>query len=104
MIENYAGTWTWSTLLWSFIAFSLGVGFTLLIGWFREHNIKTAWYDWMLGLAGLALLLYTIQNIIGSLMEIVPKSALMFAMVTGIPSLILLALAWRLVARRAEVT
>ncbi|RAL68875.1 Tetrachloroethene reductive dehalogenase TceA membrane-bound subunit [Dehalococcoides mccartyi] len=48
------------------------------------------------------MLLFTVQNYLGSYVEIEPKAATMFLLVTGLPSLILLALTWQLAARRIK--
>ena len=60
------------------------------------------WYEWLIGLIGVALLLFTIQNYFGSQAELEPKAANMFLLVTGLPSIILLLVAWQLWARRRK--
>jgi hypothetical protein len=60
------------------------------------------WYEWLIGLIGVALLLFTIQNYFGSQAELEPKAANMFLLVTGLPALIFLAVAWQLWARRKK--
>jgi len=46
------------------------------------------------------LMLLTIQNYAGSLAELESTAANMFLLVSGLPTIILLAVAWQLVARR----
>ena len=60
------------------------------------------WYEWLIGIIGVALLLFTVQNYFGSQAELEPKVANMFLLVTGLPALILLAVAWQLWARRKK--
>ena len=60
------------------------------------------WYEWLIGIFGVALLLFTVQNYFGSQAELEPKAANMFLLVTGLPSIILLLVAWQLWARRKK--
>ncbi len=77
-----------------------GAALLALVLWLRGRDIKVTWYEWLIGVIGLALLLFTIQNLVGSFAELEPTAAYMFLLVTGLPALILLAIAWQLVARR----
>ena len=86
--------------MWFIIALILGAGLLGLVLWLRSRNIKVTWYEWLIGAIGLLLLLFTIQNFAGSFIELESTAAYMFLLVTGLPSLILLAIAWQLVARR----
>ncbi|RAL68919.1 Tetrachloroethene reductive dehalogenase TceA membrane-bound subunit [Dehalococcoides mccartyi] len=47
-------------------------------------------------------MLLTVQNFIGSFLEYEPRAAYMFLLVTGLPSLVLLGVAWQLAARRVK--
>jgi uncharacterized membrane protein len=78
----------------------IGASLVTLIWWLKNKKANLRWYEWVIGIAGTALLLFTIQNIFGSFDETEPKAAAMFVLVTGLPSLILLAIAWQLVLRR----
>ena len=62
-----------------------------------------SWYEWLIGIIGVALLLFTIQNYFGSQAELEPKAANMFLLVTGLPALILLLVAWQLWVRRKKM-
>ncbi len=86
--------------MWFIIALVLGAALVALVMWLRNRNISLAWYEWLIGLLGLALLLFTIQNLVGSLTELEPTAAYMFLLATGLPALILLAITWQLVSRR----
>ena len=67
-----------------------------------QQKRPLSWYEWVIGLIGVALLLFTIQNYFGSLNELQQKAANMFLLVTGLPSIILLLVAWQLWARRKK--
>ena len=78
----------------------LGAALLGLVLWLRSRDIKVTWYEWFIGIVGLLLLIFTIQNFAGSLREIEPKAASMFWLITGLPAVILLALAGTLAWRR----
>ena len=91
---------TGNVFLWGAVFVAIAIGLTLLIQWIRRNNIETKWWDWLFGLVGLVLLVFTVQNVLGSLEETEPKAAWMFLVVTGIPSLVLMAIAVQLVRMR----
>ena len=86
--------------MWLIIGLVAGAALLALVIWLRSRDIKVTWYEWLIGVIGLLLLLFTIQNLVGSFAELEPTAAYMFLLVTGLPALILLAVAWQLVARR----
>lgn len=86
--------------MWFIIGIVLGVALLGLVLWLRSRDIKVSWYEWLIGVIGLLLLLFTIQNFVGSFIELEPTAAWMFWLVTGLPALILLAVAWQLAWRR----
>jgi hypothetical protein len=86
--------------MWLIIGLVAGAAVLGLVLWMRGRNIAVKWYEWLIGALGLVLLLFTIQNFFGSLAELESTAANMFLLVTGLPALILLAVAWQLVARR----
>ena len=86
--------------MWFIIALVLGVALAALVLWLRDRNIAVKWYEWLIGVVGLLLLLFTIQNFVTSFAEVEATAPWMFLLVLGLPALILLALAWQLVARR----
>ena len=90
--------------MWIFVGLFLGAIVLGLVLWLRSKNMTMKWYEWLITAAGLALLLYTIQNFRGSFAEIEPTAAWMFVLIFGIPALILLAIAWQLVLRRSRAT
>ena len=85
--------------MWFIVGVVVGALILSLALWLRSKNMSMTWYEWVIGIIGLALLLFTLQNYIGSQAELEPKAATMFLLVTGLPSIILLAVAWQLVAR-----
>ena len=86
--------------MWFAIAFVLGAGLVALVVWLRSNSVEVKWYEWLMGIIGLLLLIFTIQNFAGSFAEFNSTAAWLFLPIVGLPALILLAVAWRLVARR----
>ena len=78
----------------------IGAVVLTLVFWIRNQDISLTWYEWLIGVLGLGLLLFTVQNFFGSLSEFESMAAWLFLPVTGLPSLILLGLAWFLAQRR----
>ena len=68
----------------------------------NNQKKQMTWYEWLIGIIGVALLLFTIQNYFGSQAELEPKAANMFLLVTGLPAVILLLVAWQLWAKRKK--
>jgi hypothetical protein len=85
--------------MWLVIGLVIGALLIWLVSFMKSKGMAFRWYEWLIGLAGLALLLFTVQNFFGSQAELEPKAANMFLLVTGLPSLILLAITWQLVIR-----
>jgi hypothetical protein len=90
--------------MWFIVAIIIGVGLTVLFMWMRNRNISVRWYDWLIGALGLLLLFAAIQHYAGSLAEAYTKAGWMGLLILGIPALILLVLAWQLIARRARAS
>ena len=85
--------------MWLVIGLIVGAGLLWLVQWMKSKNMAFKWYEWLLGVIGLAMLLFTIQNFFGSQAELEPKAASMFLLVTGLPAVILLVLTGVLAAR-----
>ena len=47
-----------------FIGIILGVALLALVMWLRSKAINVTWYEWLIGAIGLALLVFTIQNVL----------------------------------------
>ncbi|AAW40372.1 hypothetical protein [Dehalococcoides mccartyi] len=88
--------------MWLLLGILLGIIALGLVWWSKKSNTSLQWYDWVIGLAGLAMLLFTVQNYFASVAEGEPKASYMFLLVTGLPAVILLAVVWQLLARRAK--
>ena len=86
--------------MWFIVALVVGAGITALIYWLRSRDIKVSWYEWLIGAVGLLLLLFAIQSFAASLAEDESTAANMYLLVTGLPALVLLAVAWQFVWRR----
>ncbi len=85
-------------LIGAFIA----VGIYAFIGWLRKRSIKVAWYEWLIGIIGLVLLLVAVQHYFGASAELFSFAAWMGLAIIGVPALILMLVAWQLIARRAK--
>ncbi|BAQ34038.1 dehalogenase [Dehalococcoides sp. THU3] len=88
--------------MWIIIGFVLGILSYWLVNWTKNKGLALNWYEWVIGIIGLFLLVFTLQNFLGSFTELEPKAAYLFLLVTGLPAVILLALTWQLVIRRAK--
>ena len=86
--------------MWFAIAFILGAGLVALVVWLRSSSVQVKWFEWLIGIIGLLLLIFTIQNFAGSFAEFNRTAAWLFLPITGLPALILLAVSWQLIARR----
>jgi TRAP-type uncharacterized transport system fused permease subunit len=83
--------------MWLFLGFLLGAGLILLVLLVRSRKLAITWYEWLLVVAGLALLLYAFQNYRTSIVELEPKAAGLLLMIFGLMGILLLAIAGLLV-------
>ncbi len=86
--------------MWPFIIGAISGAILLaLVRWLRKNNVSVTWYEWLIGIVGLLLLAFTIQNTWGSLYELESVAAGMMWLILGLPAIILLvvaaSLAWR---------
>lgn len=88
--------------MWLIIGIALGVGVLGLVVWMRDKGISFTWYEWLLGLAGIALLVFTIENVVGSLAEIETTAARMFLVFPGLLAVLLIGIVYGLVVRRQK--
>jgi len=88
------------------MGFILGIVLgALLIGLFvylKSIGFSLTWYEWLMGTVGLLLLFMTVQNMFGSMIELESQAAWMFALIMRLPAVLLLAIDWRLIARRKK--
>jgi len=88
--------------MWLIVGIIVGALILGLALWLRSKGMSMTWYEWLIGIIGVAFLLFTVQNYFGSQAELEPKAANMFLLVTGLPALILLAVTWQLVIRHKK--
>ena len=79
--------------MWFIVALIFGAGLVALVLWLRNRKIAVSWYEWLIGILGLLLLLFTIQNFSASFAEYEEHAAWTFLWVFGVPAIILLAVA-----------
>lgn len=82
----------------------LGIVLVGLFIWFRSKNMSLTWYEWLMGIVGMILLFFTVQNFFGSLAESEFEPAYMILLFMGIPTVVLLILPWQLALRRNKRT
>jgi hypothetical protein len=102
MYGSWIGLWAWngSDVLWMFITLLIGIGGTSLWFWARNNNKVIRWWDWLIGLFGVFLLMMTLQNITAAGFEEVTATIPWFLLLFGLPGLILLAVVFQLIRRR----
>ncbi len=83
-------------------AFGLIIGavITALVLWLRGRDIVVKWYDWLIGVIGLVLLVFGIWHYFGSLAENFAFAGMMGLLIFGVIGLVLMAVSWQLIARR----
>ena len=82
------------------LALIVGGVVVALVFWLRSRDMGLTWYELLIGTVGVLLLLFTIQNYFGTRAEFESTAANLFLLITGLPSLVLLAVTWQLAARR----
>ena len=83
-----------------FVGTIFAVAITALVFLAIKQGISVRWYEWLIGAIGIALLIFTVQNFLGSFAENEPSAAWMFWLVLGLPALIILAIPTILVIMR----
>jgi len=86
--------------MWFIIGIILGAAILGLAIWMRSNHITFKWYEWLLGVIGLFLLLFSLQNFFTAFDEAEPQAAWMSLLVFGLPAIILLVVGWQLAAQR----
>jgi len=90
--------------MWFILGLVFGAGLLALIFFILKRKIVVKWYEWLIGVIGLGLLLFMIQNVIGSVRERETLAAWQFLWMIGLPVIILLGLACWLPWRRYRNT
>lgn len=89
--------------MWFIIGIILGGTILALIWLMRNKGVSFTWYEWIMGIVGVALLLYGIQNLVGGIVETEATAGWLIMLIFGIPALILLTATWQLVRRHQRV-
>lgn len=88
--------------MWLVIGLVLGAAVLALVLWMRRNKVAVRWYEWLIAVIGLGLLLFSIPNFTNSFAEREPTAAWMFLLVLILPAVILMAIAFQLVWRRSR--
>ena len=88
--------------MWFLIALILGALVGGLLLWMRNRNMSLTWYEWVIGVIGLLMVLFGVQNYFGSVAEVEISAAPMYLLVIALPGLVLLVVAGLLANRRAK--
>ena len=88
--------------MWFLIALILGglVGGLLL--WMRSRGMSLTWYEWVIGVIGLLMVLFGVQNYFGSVAEVELSAAPLYLLIIALPGLVLLVVAGLLANRRSK--
>ena len=89
-------------MLWLIVGLVLGGAVIGLMAWMRSKNTSLTWYEWLLGILGVLLLILAIQNFTQSLWEIEAMAGWMMMLYFGLPGIIILAVTARLVSKRSK--
>ena len=76
---------------------------TAIVVYFITKGVSVHWYEWLLFGLGFALLLFTTQNVIGSIDEREHATAWMMLLTFGIPTIIFLAIPAFLIIKRRSL-
>ena len=88
--------------MWFIAALLIGGLVVGLWFWLRGRGTNLTWYEWLIGIVGLFLVLFTFQNYINSQAELNSTAANYFLLITGLPGLVLIALSGLLAYRRIK--
>ena len=86
--------------MWFIIALIVGAALAVLVLLLRNQNIRVSWYEWLIGIVGLLVLLFTDQSSLGFTAESAPDAAATALWLMGIPALVLMGVATLLAWRR----
>lgn len=86
-----------SLTLWLVFGVIVGVGF-----YFASTKMTMTWYEWVLAVLGTILILFAIQNYIGSQLDLEPRAAGLLLLIFGLPGVIFAALGFVLPWMRAR--
>lgn len=75
-------------MMWLVIGIVLGLGLAWVVSASRSGRMRVRWYQWLLGIAGLALMLLALQNYFALQDELEFKMAGFALMAFGVPGVI----------------
>ena len=84
-------------MLWIILGAVVGIGFYL-----AATKMSLTWYEWILAVLGVVLILFAVQNYNASQLELEARAAGLFLLLFGLPGLILAALGFILPWMRAK--
>ena len=88
--------------MWFLAALILGAVIGGLLLWMRNRNMSLTWYEWVIGVIGLLMVLFGVQNYFGSVAEVEISAAPMYLLVIALPGLVLLVVAGLLANRSSK--
>ena len=88
--------------MWFLVALILGAVIGGLLLWMRSRGMNLTWYEWVIGVIGLLMVLFGVQNYFGSVAEVELSAAPMYLLVVALPGLVLLVVAGFLANRRSS--
>lgn len=74
------------------IGLAIGVILLAMAWWLKNNKIAVKWYDWLIGITGLALLMYAISNLT-SFAASENSAPLIIFLIIGLPSIVLISIA-----------
>ena len=86
-----------SATLWLILGVVVGIGFFL-----TATKMKLTWYEWVLAVLGIILILFAIQNYGASQYELESRAAGFLLLIFGLPGVILAAIGFVLPWMRAK--
>ncbi len=86
-----------SVIFWLILGALVAVGFAFVV-----KNWKLTWYEWVLAIVGVLLILWSVQNYSTSQLEHEFRAANYFLVMLGVPGLILAAIGLVLPAMRVK--
>ena len=93
--------------MWEFMFFVFGLVFGvagLLLFQAVRRGIAISWYEWLLGVIGVALLYLGVWHFFASLRELETAAGGLGLALLGVPGLVLLAVVWQLWRRRQAMS
>ncbi|MGE4271750.1 MAG: hypothetical protein AB7E31_02605 [Desulfitobacterium sp.] len=81
-------------MLWLFLGIVIGFGLGVVLTQVRAGRFDVKWYQWVLAIIAVFMLLLTIENYLGLKMEIESNAANFVLLAMGLPAVVLAALIW----------